>query len=182
MRHLPPPGLRDRLYRMGWNLVQATLFRWSPVPLHAWRRCLLRWFGARIEGGTAIYPTARIWAPDRLTMRQGSCLGSGADCYNVAPVELGRACVVSQKAYLCTASHDIDDPAFTLIGAPIVVGEGAWVAAGAFVGPGVDIGIRAVVAAVAVVTRNVPSEHVVAGNPARMVRERRVSSQPSVEK
>lgn len=176
MRPLPPPDLRDRLYRAGWNLVQATLFRWSPVPLHAWRRWLLRSFGARIEGGTAIYPTARVWAPDRLTMRQGSCLASAADCYNVAPVELGRGSVVSQKTYLCTASHDIDDPSFALIGAPIVVAEGAWVAAGAFVGPGVEIGARAVVAAVSVVTRNVAPYQVVAGNPARTVRERHGSA------
>ena len=172
MQCLSPPDLRNRLYRAGWGLVWLTLFRPSPVPLHAWRRLLLRLFGAVVENDTAIYPSARIWAPNRLVMRRGSCLAAQTDCYNVALVELAADCVVSQKAYLCTASHDFDDPVFPLIGAPISVGAGAWVAAAAFVGPGVHIGERAVVAATATVTRNVDPAAVVAGNPARVVRHR----------
>jgi putative colanic acid biosynthesis acetyltransferase WcaF len=105
-------------------------------------------------------------------MRRGSCLAPEVDCYNVARVELGEGVIVSQKSYLCTASHDFDDPAFPLTGAAIVIGDGAWVAADAFVGPGVHIGERAVVLARSVVVRDVDPQVVVGGNPARVLRNR----------
>lgn len=166
LERIEPPDLKDRLRRLTWQMFWLLFFRMSPVPLHAWRRFVLRCWGAKVGSRVHPYPSAKIWAPWNLTMEDGSCLGAQSDCYNVAHVTLGRNCVVSQKAYLCTASHDIRDPGFTLTGAPITVGEGAWVAAAAFVGPGVGIGDRAVVAACAVVSRAVESNSIVAGNPA----------------
>jgi len=87
-------------------------------------------------------------------------------------VELGAKSIISQKAYLCTASHDFTDPNFPLTGGSITIGEEAWVAASSFVGPGVTIGDKAVVGACAVVTKDVATSVVVAGNPAQIVKER----------
>jgi putative colanic acid biosynthesis acetyltransferase WcaF len=133
---------------------------------------VLRLFGARIAGPVHAYPTARIWAPWNLEMHPGSCLAGEVDCYNVAHVTLGEGVTVSQKSYLCTASHDFDDPAFPLTGAPITIGAGAWVAADVFVGPGVRIGNHAVVLARSVVVRDVAPGMVVGGHPARALRAR----------
>ena len=105
-------------------------------------------------------------------MEADSCLANECDCYNVAPVILRRNCIVSQKAYLCTASHDAADPAFPLTGAPIEIGAYAWVAAAAFVGPGVTMAAGSIAAAQAVVIRDVAAGIVVAGNPAREVSDR----------
>jgi putative colanic acid biosynthesis acetyltransferase WcaF len=87
--------------------------------------------------------------------------------------------VVSQKAYLCTASHDVDDPAFPLVGAPITIGSGAWVAAAAFVGPGVTVGEGAVLGACAVVSRDVEPRAIMVGNPAQFVRWRQSGEAPA---
>jgi putative colanic acid biosynthesis acetyltransferase WcaF len=160
------PDFPDRIWRAAWTVVWYLLFKITPIPMHRWRCFLLRLFGADISSTARPYPSARIWAPWNLTMEDGSCLGSESDCYNVAHVILSRNCIVSQKAYLCTASHDIRDPGFPLTGAPIIIGEGAWVASAAFVGPGVTIGDSAVVAACAVVSRSVEPSAIVAGNPA----------------
>lgn len=165
---LPPPTLADKFRRLAWRMVWLVLYRPSPTILHGWRRFLLRCFGATVEAGAHPYPSARVWAPWNLVMRENSCLGPESDCYNAAPVTLGKHSIVSQKAYLCTPSHTIDD-AFTLIGAPIALGEHAWVATSAFVGPGVTIGRGAVVGACAVVTKDVAAGKIVAGNPAREV-------------
>ncbi|WP_199798260.1 LbetaH domain-containing protein [Aurantiacibacter spongiae] len=119
---------------------------------------------------TNAYPSARIWAPWNLVMEDGSCLGPETDCYNVAPVRLGRGATVSQKSYLCTASHTLDS-AFTLVGAPIELKAKAWIAARALIGPGVTLAEGAVVAAGAVVMKDVAVNTVVAGNPARPVSE-----------
>lgn len=169
---LPPPGPADRLRRRLWRLVWALTCRFTPVPLLGWRRLVLRLFGARIGAGAWIYPSARIWAPWNLTLERDARIGPGAEVYNVAPVVIGAGAVVSQDACLCTASHDFDRPGFALTTAAITLGEGCWVAAGAFVGPGVSIGARAVALARAVVVRDLPPGVVAGGNPARILRMR----------
>lgn len=58
-----------------------------------------------------------------------------------------------------------------VITAPITIGRGAWVAADAFVGPGVTVGERAVIGARASVFRDVEPWTVVSGNPARLIRK-----------
>jgi putative colanic acid biosynthesis acetyltransferase WcaF len=83
---------------------------------------------------------------------------------------------VSQETYLCSASHDFEDPSMPLIFSPITIGAESWVAAGCFIGPGTTVGEGAVVGAYSVVTKDVPPWTVVAGNPARVLRERKLKS------
>lgn len=168
----PPPSLADKLRRAFWQVVAGVLMRPSPTPLHGWRRMILRAFGARIGARCAIYPTARIWAPWNLEIGEGATVGGGAILYNVDRIVIGDFAVVSQGAHLCTASHDHNAPSFDLITAPIVLGAEAWVAADAFIGPGVTLEEGAVAAARAVVVRGVPRRAIVAGNPARLVSQR----------
>jgi putative colanic acid biosynthesis acetyltransferase WcaF len=169
------PGAADRMRRRIWFLVWAVLYRPTPTILFAWRRALLRLFGARVGAGAHPYPSARIWAPWNLVMGEGSCLADGVDCYSVDRVVLGRNVVVSRRAFLCTASHDHLHPGFRLATAPFVIEEEEWVAAEAFFGPGVRIGRGAVAGARAVVIRHVLPSTVVAGNPARAVGQRRAA-------
>jgi len=171
---VPSPGLGDKLRRLGWRMVQGTLYRWSPAPLHGWRRMLLRLFGAKVGPGAHPYPDAQIWSPWTLTMGARSCLGPASICYNVGLVELGEDAIVSQYAYLCGATHDHRDPAFPLVIGPISIGAGAWVAADAFVGPGVRVGDGAVVGARAVLMRDAPAGMVLSGNPAQVTGAREV--------
>ena len=149
------------------------LFRPSPVVLHGWRRTLLRLFGARIAKGARIYPTVKIYAPWNLEMGPVSCLAQGVDCYNVAPISLGPHALASQRAFLCTASHDIDDPvAMPLIGGPIILDAYSWATSEVFIAPGVRLHEGAVALARSVVTKDVSAWTVVAGNPAKFVRLR----------
>lgn len=173
---LPPITGRNRLRRLVWSIAWILLYRPTPIAAHCWRAAVLRLFGARIEGKVYPYPSARIWAPWNLDMRAGSCIAGGVECYNVDRISLGECVTVSQKSYLCTASHDFDDPLFPLTGAPIFIGRHAWVAADAFIGPGVEIGEGAVVLARAVVVRDVLPGTVVGGNPAKNLRSRAESA------
>jgi putative colanic acid biosynthesis acetyltransferase WcaF len=106
-------------------------------------------------------------------MGELSCLAPGVDCYCVDRITLGPRTIVSQRATLCSATHDHNDPLFPLVTAPIVIEADAWIAAEAFIGPGVTVGEGAVVGARAVVMRDVAEWIVVAGNPARKISERR---------
>ena len=80
--------------------------------------------------------------------------------------------VISQDAYLCTASHDIASPIMKLLTKPIRVGSNVWIAAKATILPGVTIGEGAVIGACAVVSKDVSSWSVVVGNPAKEVGSR----------
>ena len=169
---LPRITPHDRLRRLAWRVAQR-LFYWpTPIVMHGWRARVLRAFGANIKGNVYVYPDIDIWAPWNLHMAPESCLGPGTICYNVTTVSLGRGVTVSQRSHLCTASHDFEDPDFPLTGAPIVLKEGAWIAAEAFVGPGVTVGTRAVVLARGVVVRDVLPRAIMGGNPARHLRDR----------
>ncbi len=165
---------RNKLARCVWGLVYILLYRPSPRLFHGWRRLLLRGFGATIAAGAHPYPRARIWAPWNLQMDRDAGLADDVDCYNVALVRIGTGATVSQYSYLCTAGHDPDRAGGTmpLIAAPIDIGAGAWVAADAYIGPGVCIGDGAVVGARSTVLRSVPARAIVAGNPARLIRMR----------
>jgi len=107
-------------------------------------------------------------------MGDHSCLGDWVDCYNVAPVTIGRSATVSQYGFLCSATHDYTDATMPVVSKPIHVRDHAWLAADVFVGPGVVIGKGAVVGARSSVFKNVPEWTVVVGHPARFLRERTV--------
>ena len=162
-------GWRNKAARAIWGIVWLTLFRPSPRLIHGWRRFLLRHFGATVGRAAKVYPACRIWAPWNLTLGDRCWLADGVDCYSVAPIALGADCVVSQRAFLCAATHDYTDPAFPLVLAPITVGPRVWIAAEAFVGPGVTVGAGAVIGARACVTRDVPAGAVMGGNPAAIL-------------
>ena len=165
-------SLRNRLMRVAWNVVYFLLFRLSPIPLHPWRSFLLRCFGAKIGKGCHIYPGVVVWAPWNLEI--GDCVGiaSGTLCHSMARIKLGDQVVISQGAKLYTGSHDYEDPRFPLEIRPISVGDNAWIAAEAFIFPGVTIGEGAVIGARSVVTKDMPARMVCAGNPCRPIKPR----------
>ena len=167
-----PHSIVNRTMRVVWNAVWLVLYRPSPGILHGWRRCLLRLFGATIGEGAHPHPSVRVWAPWNLEMGAHSCLGHYVDCYCVDRVVIGPHATVSQYSYLCTASHDHEDPHMRLITGRIAIGEGAWVAADVFVAPGVTIGEGAVVGARSSVFSDVAPWTVVTGNPARFLKPR----------
>ena len=166
-----------QLKRLLWGLCWTLLARWLPRSLGcAWKRFLLRRFGARLSPTAVVYSSTRIYAPWNLEMGDHSCLADEVDCYNVARVTIGANTTVSQKSYLCTASHDITRPDLPLVTAPIVIADQAWIAADAFIGMGVTIGQGAVVGARAAVFKDVPPWTVVGGNPAKPIKARDMPS------
>jgi putative colanic acid biosynthesis acetyltransferase WcaF len=170
---LPQTSLRSRLGRTLWGVGYLVLFRLSPRPAHGWRSWLLRCFGAQLGRNCHIYPKCRIWAPWNLRCENGAAIADEAVIYNPAEVHLGVHAIVSQQAYLCTATHDYDDVEFPMKWAPISVGDYAWICARASVLPGVTIHEGAVLGLAAVATRDLEPWQVYAGNPARRLKARR---------
>ena len=169
-------GRKHQLVRLVWGLVWPLGTWFLPRSMGmGWKRFLLRVFGAKIHPTANIYSSAKVYYPANLVMEAYSCLASDVDCYNVNVVHIGANSTVSQGSYLCTASHDISDPLNPLITAPIVIADQAWVAADAFVGMGVTIGQGAVVGARAAVFKDVEPWTVVGGNPAKVIKKRKLN-------
>jgi putative colanic acid biosynthesis acetyltransferase WcaF len=164
--------LSNRLARALWGGIWLLLFRPSPRIFPAWRRILLRRFGARIGRGVRVDASARIWAPWNLEMGSYSCLGPRVDCYSVDTIRIGAYATVSQYSFLCAVSHDPDSAEMTLTTAPIVIGDHAWIAADVFIAPGVMVGEGAVIGARSSVFKTVPEWIIAVGSPAREIRKR----------
>lgn len=165
---------REQVGRLLWGLARP-LFILSPRPFWGWRRMLLRAFGARVADNVHVYPTVRVTMPWNLDLGEACAVGDRVILYALGPIRIGPRATVSQGAHLCAGTHDIAQPDRPLLKPPIVIGADAWVAADAFVGPGVTIADGAVVGARAVVVKDVEPGHIVAGNPARTIRTIRTS-------
>lgn len=168
----PSFTLRLRLERLAFYAAWLLLARWTPPFMRGWRRILLNMFGARIAPGAVVYSSARIWYPPFLSMDEFAVMGPRVRCYNQARIHIGAFAIVSQDASLCAGTHDYDDPNFQLVTRPIGIGPHAWVAAEAFVGPGVTVGERAILGARGVAMRPLPPGTIHAGNPAQFIKMR----------
>jgi putative colanic acid biosynthesis acetyltransferase WcaF len=166
---------RNQIARFMWQLIWGLFARPFPRSFgNRWKLFLLRMFGAKINRKAKIYSSVRIYMPWNLEMDEYACLAPEVDCYNAAKIKIGANTTISQKAYLCTASHDITKSNNPLITAPITIEDQAWVAAGAFISMGVTIGQGAVVGAKACVFKDVEPWTVVGGNPAKFIKNREI--------
>ena len=165
---------REMIRRVLWTLMQP-LFRFSPRPCFAWRRFLLRCFGAKLGRNVHVYPSAMIYFPWNLEAGDESAIGEYAYIYNLGRVTIGARATISHRAHLCAGTHDHTKSAFPLLRPPIFIGDQSWVCADAFVGPGVTIGEGAIVGAGAVVTKDVAPWMIAIGNPARAIKRREIA-------
>jgi putative colanic acid biosynthesis acetyltransferase WcaF len=164
---------KNQIARFIWTVVWAIFARPLPRSLgNAWKLFLLRLFGAKIHKKEVVYSNVRIYMPWNLVMDAYSCLAPEVDCYNAAKVKIGAHSTVSQKTYLCTASHDITKSSNPLITASITIEDQAWIGASVFIGMGVTIGQGAVVGATASVYKDVEPWTIVGGNPAKFIKNR----------
>lgn len=162
-----------RITRIIWYFVNATIFRCLPTVYFKYpRNLILKLFGAKIPIGVLVYSSSKIYAPWNLEMEEYSCIGPNTQIYNKAKIIIGKNSVVSQGAFLSTASHDINDKKHSLVIKPIFLKDKSWVAADAFIGMGVTIGEGAVVGARAAVFKDVAPWTVVGGNPAKFLKNR----------
>jgi putative colanic acid biosynthesis acetyltransferase WcaF len=169
---------RPKWVILTWWFVQAVCFPLTPHSWHAPRRWLLRRFGATIGKGVVIRPTARFTYPWKVTIGDYSWIGDDVVFYSLDAITIGQHCVVSQKSYLCTGSHNWQDQHFGLEIAPIIVENGAWIATDCFVAPGATIGSNAVVGARSSVFKSLPAGFICRGTPCRPVAPRQM--QPSI--
>lgn len=163
---------RSTPYILLWWLIQAIFFPLTLHNAHRLRCSLLRLFGAKIGTGVVIRPTARITYPWKLTIGDYSWIGDNVVLYSLDEINIGSHSIISQNCYLCTGSHNIHSPNFTLKTAPITIGNGVWVASDCFIAQGIKIGSNSIIGARSTVLSNIPAEYLAWGNPCKPYKNR----------
>jgi len=159
-----------------WYFVSALIFETAFFPVYSLKRYLLSLFGAAVGRGVVIKPKVKIKYPWFIQIGDHVWIGEKVWIDNLTWVRLGPNCCISQGACMITGNHDYSDPQFGLIVKEIVLEEGAWIGARACVFPGVRVGPQAVITGGSILTEDALASGIYQGNPARWIKERRVTS------
>jgi putative colanic acid biosynthesis acetyltransferase WcaF len=155
-----------------WYLLKSFFFLSSfpwPSRFKSW---LLRAFGAEVGQGVYWKPRVNIHIPWKLKVGDYTWVGEEVCIINLAFVSIGAHCCLSQRSFLCSGNHDYRSPDMQYRHAPIVLEDGVWVGAGAFIGPGVTVGADAVITAMSLANRSLEGAWIYAGQPCAPVRRR----------
>ena len=142
------------------------------IPSQTLRHVVYKMFGLKIGKDSVIYGRAEIRAPQNIRIGKNTIIGSRAILDGRGELEIGNNVNFSTGVWLWTAQHDKNDPYFGAAYGKIIVKDYAWISCRAIILPNVVVGEGAVVAAGAVVTKDVPPYAIVAGIPARKMGER----------
>lgn len=156
--------LRAHLALLGVETLALRLATWQPS--QTLRRGALAAMGMRFGPGAHVYHGAEIRAPRGIRVGSNTSIGTDAILDGRGGIELGDNVNISSQAAIWTMQHLRDDPDFGAFSASVVVGDRAWISFRATILPGVTVGEGALVAAGAVVTKDVGDFTVVGGVPA----------------
>ena len=145
---------------------------WNKIPSRHLRKWFYQILGARI--GKRTFPCRRVEVlfPKGLLLGDGVAIGWCAELDARGGITVGDDTNISSHVKLITGSHDIDDPKYSAEFKSITIGHHCWIGTGAMVLQGVNIGNGAVVAAGAVVTKDIPPYEIWGGVPAKKLRDR----------
>ncbi|MBP7768631.1 acyltransferase [Candidatus Woesebacteria bacterium] len=163
-------------------LEAVTGFLWwcvGFIPSHHIRRFFYRLFGMSIGSGSTIHMMARIYDPRHIAIGTDTIIGERATLDGRKQLEnseggliIGNHVDIASEVMIWTSQHAINDPHFGAIEKEVIVDDYVFIGPRAIILPGVHIGRGAIVAAGAVVTKDVAPLSVVAGIPAKEIAQR----------
>ncbi|MBM3920782.1 MAG: colanic acid biosynthesis acetyltransferase WcaF [Sphingomonadales bacterium] len=168
------PG-RNIVVRGIWHACNSILLM-SFLPGNAWRRSILRLFGAQIGKGVVIKPRVNVKYPWNLSIGEHSWLGDSVWIDNLGAVSIGSNCCISQGALLLCGNHNYSKPTFDLMVGNITLENGVWIGAKAMVCPGVICHSHAVLSAGSIATSELEAYKIYSGNPAVAIRDRKIEA------
>jgi putative colanic acid biosynthesis acetyltransferase WcaF len=165
---------RSKLVQILWYYTNIILFNSYWFPVISVKRSILRLYGAKVGMGVVIKPGVNIKYPWKLEVGDHAWIGEEVWIDNLSSVHLGSSVTLSQGALLLTGSHDHSRSTFDFMSRPIIVEDGAWVAARSTVLGGVRVGTHAVLSVNSVANKDLEAYKIYKGNPCQVVREREI--------
>ena len=156
-----------------WFIVNSILS--SGVTCKRMRYYGLKAMGAKLSHHITFYGGFQIRNPQGIKIAEGVSIGPKVLLDGRRGLTIGKSVVIAYDAIIWTLNHDYNDVHFCGKGAPVVIGDYAWICCRSVILPGITIGEGAVVASGAVVTKNVEPYTIVGGIPAKVIgaRERK---------
>ncbi len=150
-----------RIKTVFWELVALKL-RWiGYVPSHYFRRFFYRFWGIKIGSGSTIHMGAVFYYPLNISIGNDSIIGENAVLDGRDKLTIGDHVDIASEVMIYNGEHDVQDPNFKAIFAPVTIEDYVFIGPQAIILPGVTIGKEAVVGAGAVVTENVGEREIV---------------------
>lgn len=166
--------ITNRFYNYFLDLKVAKLWCLGRIPFHSIRLAIFRIAGVTIGPKSTIHVGARFYQPKNITIGEGTIIGDHATLDGRAPLTIGNHVDIASEVMILNSQHDLDHPEFTAIEKPVMIHDYVFIGPRSIILPGVTIGRGAVVAAGAVVSKDVPPGIIVGGIPAKPIRERRL--------
>lgn len=128
---------------------------------------------ASIGKDVKFYGKVEMKGCDKISIGDKTTLNNRVGIYARAPIRIGNYVRISQNASIISASLDTDKWTipYKHTDKMVIINDGVWIAAGAIILPGVNIGENSIIAAGAVVTKNVPPNVIVGGCPAKIIKK-----------
>jgi putative colanic acid biosynthesis acetyltransferase WcaF len=167
------PG-KNALIRFLWYFTNVLFFLNPLNPFSSLKVFLLRLFGAKIGKGVNIKPSVNIKYPWRLKIGNHAWIGEKVWIDNLADVQIGDNCCISQGVLLLTGNHNYKKSSFDLITREIILEHGTWIGAKSIVAPGVSCASHSVLSAGSIITSNMEAYTIYGGNPAKKIRTRTI--------
>ena len=168
------PKIKNRIMSVGLDFGLMFL-RWTGfVPSHTWRHFVYRIFGVQIGQGSTIHMWANFYNPENIEIGKDTIIGDHCFLDGRGKIKIGNHVDIASQVLIYNSEHDVHDPEFKAIQQPVEIADYVFVGPRAIILPGVKIGRGAVIAAAAVVTKDVPAGKIFGGVPAKEIGERKV--------
>lgn len=146
------------------------------LPSHTLRNWIWRCVGVKLGSGSTLHTGVRVYDPRNISVGDGSIIGYGVFIDGRDKVRIGNHTDIASEVMIYSSEHDIHASDFAPISAEVKIGDYVFIGPRAIILPGVKIGDRAVVAAGAVVTKDVEPGAIVGGVPAKVIGERKLKN------
>mgnify|MGYP001077155093 CR=1 FL=1 len=144
------------------------------IPSYLIRNLLYKYmYNIKFHKKTIIMPKVTFLGNGKnITIKRNTVINSYCLIDGRSSIYIGENVSISRGAKLLTMSHNYEEREFSLNGGGIVIGNDSWIGLSAIILPNVKVGVGAVIAAGSVVTKDVDDYTVVAGNPAKYIKDR----------
>ncbi len=165
-----------RLKTVFLELISFKLKLTGYIPSHFIRRFVYRFWGVKIGKGSTIHMGADFYNPWNIRIGEDTIIGENAVLDGRDKLTFGNHVVVASEVMFYNGEHDVNDKDFKPVFFPVVIEDYVFIGPRAIILPGVTVKKGAVVAAGAVVTKDVPEFTIVGGVPAKPISERKVKA------